>query len=383
MDAVLYAEIDLICIVFAAILAFWTQESDTNSTLELWLKRMLRSFLLCFAASFLFSLFNRILVIEAVVIPLSYALKTLHFIALILGVFCWCGYAEACINSRVFEKRGNIQLLCVPLGIALAMPVVNLFTRWMFDFGENHVCHRHFLYQILLAFLLILSVICSVRLLRNAKREPVPAQRNHLFLTAAFPLCLLAALVLSFTGETVPVVSVCLIIELLCICLGTARQQISVDQLTQVNNRQNLIGFMEYKLKNHDQDLYLLMIDVDDFKSINDTFGHLAGDKALTTIAGILKRTCGPLPLRPYIARYGGDEFIIVMEASQSDVDRLCASVTAECEAFSAGSDTFQLSTSIGLAKWREGMDHKALIAEADAELYRQKHVRKEHRFGP
>ncbi|MBQ8136072.1 MAG: GGDEF domain-containing protein [Clostridia bacterium] len=377
MDAILCAEIYLICIVFAAILAFWTQKSDTNSTSELWMKRMLRSFLLCFGANFLFTVFNRILVLEAAVLPLSYALKTLYFIALITGVFCWCGYAEACLNSRVFEKRKNMRLLYVPLLIALAMPLLNLFTHWLFDFGEGYAYRRHFLYPLLLALLLILSTVCSIRLLQSAGKESVPAQRMHLFLTAAIPLCLFAALILSCAGEEVPVICFCLTVELLCICLGTARQQISIDHLTQVNNRQNLIGFMEYKLKNHSGDLYLLMIDVDDFKAINDTKGHLAGDKALTEIANILKRTCGPLPKRPYIARYGGDEFIIVMEASQGDIDLLCESINSECEAFSARSDSFRLSVSIGCAKWREGMDHKALIAQADAELYRHKHTRR------
>ena len=377
MDAILYAEVYFICIVLTGLLAIWVGRNETQSTADVWLRRTLVSFLCNFVANFLFTLCNRVCVVDALVVPLSYALKTLFFITLATGVFCWCGYAETLLNSTLFEAKNTLALLNIPLGIALAMPIVNLFTHWMFDFSETNAYQRHFLFHADLIFLFLASSVCGVRLFLQARREAVPSQRGHLFLTGAFPLCILAALVLSFAGEDVPVICVCIMVELQCIYMGATRHQISMDELTQVNNRQNLIGFMNYKLKNHSGDLFLLMIDLDEFKSINDSFGHLAGDQALVELAGVLKRCCGPNPKRPYIARYGGDEFIIVMEGTMEEVTALCAAIRGALEEINRTSHTYRLQVSIGSAAWREGMDHKALIAAADAELYKQKSEKK------
>lgn len=376
MDAVLYAEIYFICILVAALLLYWMIRREAMSTEELWLKRVLISFTLNFFSNFLFTIFNRIHVIPAAVEVLSYALKTLYFLTLSVGVFCWCGYAEATLRSGVFDGRRSRLLLYAALGAALAIPLANLFTHHMFDFSQAHAYRRHGMFQAEMWLLFLGSAVCSCRLLRQAGFEADPIQRGHLRLTASFPLCLLAAIILSYAGEAVPVICVCIMVELLCLYMGTTARQISMDKLTQVNNRQNLIGFMNYKLKNHSGELYLLMIDLDYFKTINDTYGHLEGDRALTQPSGVLKRACGPYTRRPYIARYGGDEFIIVMEGTQAEAEALCESIRALLAECNARSDTYEICVSIGCARWQEGMDQKELIAAADEELYRIKRAR-------
>ena len=373
MEAILYAVIYLICIIFVSLLVFWTGRSGIESTVELWQKRTLISFLLNFVSNFLFTLFNRVFAVEALITPLSYGFKTLYFVTMAIGVYCWCGCAETTLGSPVFARKRLLRRTYIPLAIALAMPAVNLFTHWMFDFSEAHAYQRHFLFPVELAFLFLCSSLCSVRLLRQARREGDPFQQAHLRLTATFPLCILAALLLSFIGEAVPVICVCIVVELQCLHMGTTRQEISLDKLTQVNNRQNLIGFINYKMKNHAGEMYLLMMDLDDFKSINDTYGHLEGDRALVQLSTVLKKVCGPFAKRPYIARYGGDEFIVVMEGTEQDVETLCARIREELSQISSQSETYRLSISVGRARWRPGMDHKALIAEADAELYKNK----------
>lgn len=110
----------------------------------------------------------------------------------------------------------------------------------------------------------------------------------------------------------------CLTIHLLCLYMSASTQQISLDKLTQVNHRQNLPGYMDYKLSSHDELLFLLMIDEDCFRQINDTYGHLEGDAALVRA---LKAACVPARKRPYIARYGGDEFILFMAGSRAEAE--------------------------------------------------------------
>jgi len=85
-----------------------------------------------------------------------------------------------------------------------------------------------------------------------------------------------------------------------------------VDHLTGLYNRRYIDTILEqqYELfKRHFQRFGLVMIDVDKFKSINDTFGHLAGDEVLKSVASVLQRS---LRSMDFLARFGGDEFIIV-----------------------------------------------------------------------
>jgi diguanylate cyclase (GGDEF)-like protein len=160
--------------------------------------------------------------------------------------------------------------------------------------------------------------------------------------------------------------------------MGNTWQQISLDKLTQVNNRQNLIGFLNHKLKNHSGELFLLMIDLDYFKTINDTYGHLEGDDALIRASQALKLACSDnFRRRPYIARYGGDEFIVVIESSKQEADRLLENIHTNLKALNDESHKpYTLAFSIGVGEYHPGMDANALIEAADSELYKIKRAR-------
>ena len=105
-------------------------------------------------------------------------------------------------------------------------------------------------------------------------------------------------------------------------------------------------------------------------KRINDTWGHLEGDNALVTLAGILKKACGPFKKRPFIARYGGDEFIVVMEGFKEDVEALCGLIQKATDDANRSIKAYDILLSIGEAEWRDGMSPKEVIAEADRKLY-------------
>ena len=73
-------------------------------------------------------------------------------------------------------------------------------------------------------------------------------------------------------------------------------------------------------MKEHEEDgkLYLFMIDMNRFKRINDTFGHVEGDKAILMTADALREACSELHRKIVIARYGGDEFALVAELEEA-----------------------------------------------------------------
>lgn len=164
--------------------------------------------------------------------------------------------------------------------------------------------------------------------------------------------------------------------------LDSMNKMVSLDPLTRLNNRNELRGFLKVKLENPSsrKKICVMMMDMNGFKAINDTYGHVEGDKALKRVAMCLKRSCADVPSRPFIARYGGDEFTIVMETeSDLEAERLSEmiSMTITLENNKAKAP-YQLNMCIGMARWNSNMKTALdLIDAADLQLYEKKSRRR------
>jgi len=119
------------------------------------------------------------------------------------------------------------------------------------------------------------------------------------------------------------------------------------------------------------------MLDIDFFKKINDTYGHLAGDEALVGVSASLMRCTQKGDL---IGRYGGDEFIILCERDSEDtikelIDRIKTGIS---EIKSSHDLCFDISVSCGYSKWnskKQNVDE--LIRVADENMYREKFAKR------
>ena len=119
----------------------------------------------------------------------------------------------------------------------------------------------------------------------------------------------------------------------------------------------------------------LYYLDLDRFKPINDTYGHVTGDEVLRLVAEQLKRTFGNM--QAFLARYGGDEFVVIVKGkTQDEMDVIIHQTQENVNAIAWGADTpWQLSISIGCAMRGEQGKQKSheLLALADERMYRQK----------
>jgi len=148
------------------------------------------------------------------------------------------------------------------------------------------------------------------------------------------------------------------------------------DSLTQLANRryfENQLGLEVKRLSRHGQGLSMLMLDIDDFKKLNDTFGHAAGDEFLKQIARILTEMARATDL---VARYGGEEFVIVAPDTCIDGALILAEKvrTAIAEASFIVDDSMRprrTTISIGVAEFRDSQTD--LFNSADAALYEAK----------
>jgi diguanylate cyclase (GGDEF)-like protein len=162
------------------------------------------------------------------------------------------------------------------------------------------------------------------------------------------------------------------------------QRQISVDPLTGLNNRGQLLRYISQKsnLYKDNRLTYVVMIDINDFKSINDTYGHAQGDKALIILADTFKKVINRHSFPIFMARYGGDEFIMITHPSnENELLPLVNDVRNELKKHCLESNIgFVFTVGIGYDRLNEKPDtFQKCLQRADKKLYiNKKEVKQE-----
>lgn len=182
----------------------------------------------------------------------------------------------------------------------------------------------------------------------------------------------------SRNNQTIPV---CPVGELSCPVIDEVlllREQVSADPLTGLYNRRYFREALEQELERTQRtqlSTALMMVDLDRFKSINDTWGHPAGDEVLKQTARLIRESTRKLDIQ---CRYGGEEFVIILPSTElmlavQVAERLRENI-ASTRIQIDGSE-LQISASIGLALHSAQQPHSAssLIGRADHYLYQAK----------
>lgn len=149
----------------------------------------------------------------------------------------------------------------------------------------------------------------------------------------------------------------------------------NLDALTKVFNRRALSTYLNNLCQrgNISYDLHLLILDIDDFKTINDTYGHIAGDKILIFIANIFKKT---LRDGDKVFRYGGEEFVITLSRTSPEE---CLEITnrilnlIRTNKLIYKDESLSMTVSIGTTQYIAGDTPDSFIDRADKALYKSK----------
>ena len=157
------------------------------------------------------------------------------------------------------------------------------------------------------------------------------------------------------------------------------REMSLIDSLTGIYNHRHfkfLLGVEVGRAERYSRTMALLMIDVDNFKKINDSLGHPIGDQVLRGVAKILGEG---VRRSDVLARYGGEEFAVILqetdfEAARTAAEKLCRDVESKAEFPDGRHGTVRVTVSIGLAFYpSDAGDERTLLQLADAALYRAK----------
>jgi len=147
------------------------------------------------------------------------------------------------------------------------------------------------------------------------------------------------------------------------------------DPLTGVYNRKFLEEIFQYEIENYKRygkEFCILFIDLNNFKQVNDMYGHKVGDEVLRRVAQLIKEN---IRKEDYLIRYGGDEFVVITEVNHEDVLRLIGRLNEKLRLNYKG---IEINVSIGSACYPiDGKDLDTLVRVADERMYKVKAFQK------
>lgn len=307
------------------------------------------------------------------------AAKEVYFFSTALMCYFWFIYFECLQDSPFVKSRRKTWLSSLLVWGMAFLLIVNHFQGILFYVDAEGVYHRgrFFSVQYLLSYIYVF--FASGHALIGALRRKNLARQKLLVTLALFPVAPAGAGIVQFLYPELPLACATLSFATLVMYLNWLDEMISIDPLTHLNNRKQLTYYYEqWKRQDSSASLYLLLIDANKFKSINDIYGHVQGDAALERIAEALRSACLSLYRRANIARYGGDEFVILVWTNDpAAINDLKSLISRNLERLNREANApYELTVSIGVAKASLESDLKALIAEADKVLYAEKSKR-------
>ena len=309
--------------------------------------------------------------------PLARPLLTLasaaYYLLTPLVAYFWLRYCDFHIYQDFDRLRRRRALYLLPFALNAALCVASVWTGAVFYLDADNVYHRGPWFAVhgvvalsyLLYALLLIWQKASARRLTRAER----------ICLTLFMLPPVAGVAVQWSFYGVTMLWIMVAVSILFIYVNVQNQQIFTDPLTGLNNRRRFAQYLEMRAQSAPPEghrLYALMIDLDLFKHINDTYGHAAGDRALMRMAEALKRACAER--NDFLARIGGDEFVLLCQReSEEGVRQTIDRLRGHLEALNALRDEpFDVLFSAGWAEFgKEGQTSAdAVLAAADRHMY-------------
>lgn len=369
-----YIEANLFCLIVFAFILFKDARGVDRQEWHHYFDRVLVLQMLYFFFDSLWILFKEdILPFGSV---LDNAIDALLFILASLTAFGWYLYSEVLHGRAVYGRKGML-LRGIPAFCSCVLAVAGFILHFAYTTQDGLEMHVTVFYACMVALPFCYVVITAVNGVRYALRKESFMDRPQHLIIGFYPFIVLLSTVLQVIWLMLPILCYGCTLAMLFVYINSLDGLISQDPLTGLNNRNELKRYLLNSLHfAQDKQTYIFMIDVNKFKSINDQYGHPEGDRALRRVADTLKQACNITGSRHFIARYGGDEFIVVARVTSSqEIDMLCTAIHEQlAERNAIAQCRYPLGVSIGYSQLGSGIDAiRTCIDDADAALYEQK----------
>lgn len=283
--------------------------------------------------------------------------------------YCWCLFVEYHIHRNFKRIKKKSRILAVPLIIATILIFINLLgTGIIFDISKENVYTRGPMNFILYIFVFV-YYIESIYTVQKAKNDSI--------LVEFFPIyffiipCMIGTMIQGFFFG-ISTIWLCVAIAFIIVYIEIQISISFIDDLSGLYNRKYMNHYLDKLQNDKPKRVYGFLMDINDFKVINDTYGHLSGDRAIIHIGKILQNTIG----NGCVAiRMGGDEFVIFANfKTNEEALVLKKRIEQNVRQFNIHSkEPFHLSFSIGIAKYNGNID--TFLSAMDDSMYEAKNM--------
>lgn len=304
---------------------------------------------------------------------LSYYGNALSYIFTPATVYLWLLYVYV-IAAKTNKKHFIVfaAVTSFPIMINTVMVFLNPLTNLYFTIDNNMVFARGPFYYFLIIISAFYLIISFITIYKHKNSSNVFYLRNLIAFTI---LPILGAIFQTiFFGTNM--LWACFTVGILIIYQNIQNDVLNMDYLTKSFNRRTFEQHLVNKIESRsNKNFSAYMIDIDDFKSINDTYGHMTGDKAIIETVALLKKI---FRKKSYVYRYGGDEFAVLCDGV-IEIEEVLEKINAEIELFNSGDSLFKLNFSIGGATYDKSSNMTAddYYKLLDYRMYKNKQEKK------
>lgn len=315
----------------------------------------------------------------------QWAINVGYYLCLGSTAFCWFLYVRSFVQGdALLLPRGWRRYLAILPFIAYSLFVIATpWTHMVFTISTEARYLRGDLFPICFAFGLGYVIAASVLALQARNRASGHDARWCYTAFALFPAPVMCALAVGWAFDDFTIVLQGIAASIVLVYFDLQRGQITRDGLTGLNNRRRFDSFLEEKCSEgmERRSWALVIIDVDRFKAINDSLGHVGGDQILKLVAESLRRVFGGM--NAFIARYGGDEFAVILDDSdENEIESLVGMLDDELVAMAGSAEWAPVTVSCGYAPFAadESISPNMAIAQADRSMYAVKQAKRRKR---
>ncbi|MBQ7974759.1 MAG: GGDEF domain-containing protein [Clostridia bacterium] len=367
-NSFLYIEAHILCIVFAAVMLKFNLGSMQGALKYtggiLWMTM--------FAS--LADVLSRFCVSNPVIqniFSIAY-LSSFGIIGYLWLCYCFCQFG---IKNRVAQYFALLPAIAVTVLVALSAK-----TQWIYYIDQNGVVCRGGLYYLVMINYVYVAFAGVAAVIASKKEKRKRAGQQYLQIAAFAGTVLISAVQAILLPDGFTTVTYAILLTLIMLYSNLQHKIMVTDNLTSMSNRYGMDAEIEEQLRQYRKDkndsFYIIVCDIDNFKTINDTWGHPEGDRALKLIADALERVAQQFDSEAF--RIGGDEFVVITDTSESGLaDRVCDALEKEFDNIDFRDD-FDINMSMGVSLYDGSCPISELISGADKKLYQAKRKNKE-----
>lgn len=308
---------------------------------------------------------------------LNYVGNIIYYILNMSIAYFWPLFTEYKLSGSYPKVKKQAFLLMIPLVLCSLLVISAPLNGIVFTISEDNVYSRtgfYFAIPTILIFVYVIWGTVNVYIHRDR------GGRYMLFPAVYFVAPVTFAMITQMFHYGISLIFIGIAIAITGVYMSTQNESAYIDQLCGVYNRRYYSDYIRSFCNSNKkrESVTGILIDMDNFKPINDNFGHHVGDKALMIFSSVLRRQMRDAG---FVIRYGGDEFILITKQSEKEAEAVIMKIAEEIDAINkSGENEFHLAFSHGMSTLNVGSDSEEFLNAMDSCMYEMKRERKTQR---